>query len=142
MSPRRLKALRELLWQTCGKHDAPFLTMLDGIEDPYDFGSALRCTEGGRRALHHRAATGLGLLCFCRGKSVGRASEHLPMTAPQDLLEALEVAREPGIAVVGTDAGACRTCYDADSRGPVLITMDGERRGLGMRGSEKDATAS
>ena len=132
-SPRRYETLSEMLQYASQLQDSPFFMLLDGIEDPYNFGSALRCADaaGAHGIIMRKRDWGPAASIITRA-SAG-ASEHLAMAPVDDLVEAITHLKAAGITIVGTYAEASKTCYDMDLRGPILIAIGGERRGLGMR---------
>jgi 23S rRNA (guanosine2251-2'-O)-methyltransferase len=123
---RRFNALDEL-----GAGEAlPFLALLDGIEDPFNFGYALRSLYG---AGAHGAVLGPRNWMSAAG-TVGRASagasELLPLAVAEPV-EAVERCSARGLAIVCAAAERdARAIYDADLRGPLLLVIGGERRGI------------
>jgi 23S rRNA (guanosine2251-2'-O)-methyltransferase len=124
--PRRFASLYEL----GADETAPFLALLDGIEDPFNFGYALRSLYA---AGAHGAVLGPRNWMSAAG-TVGRASagasELLPLAVAEPL-EAVERCAEYGLAVVcaATEREA-RPLYDVDLRQPLLLVIGGERRGI------------
>jgi 23S rRNA (guanosine2251-2'-O)-methyltransferase len=124
--PRRYLSVDELVAGT----GAPFLALLDGIEDPFNFGYALRSLYAagahgavlGPRNWMSAAAT--------VGRASAGASELLPL-AVGDPLEAVELCSARGLTIVCAAAERdARTVYEADLRGPLLLVIGGERRGI------------
>src|SRR5918992_560956 len=124
--PRRFALLEEL-----GEGEtAPFLALLDGIEDPFNFGYALRSLYA---AGAHGAVLGPRNWTSAAG-TVGRASagasELLPLAVAEPL-EAVQRCSARGLAVVCAAAERdARTVHDVDLRGPLLLVIGGERRGI------------
>jgi 23S rRNA (guanosine2251-2'-O)-methyltransferase len=124
--PRRFTALDQL----GTAEQAPFLALLDGIEDPFNFGYALRSLYA---AGAHGAVLGPRNWMSAAG-TVGRASagasELLPLAVAEPV-EALDHYSERGLTVVCAAAERdARELYDADLRGPLLLVIGGERRGI------------
>ncbi len=109
----------------------PFIVMLDGIEDPFVFGYAVR-------ALHAAGVTGLVVRSRTWGASetiVARASagaSELIRTALTDgPNEAADLCRSRGLHICAT--GRCESTasiYDADWTVPTFLLIGGERRGI------------
>lgn len=104
--------------------------MLDGVEDPYNFGQAIR-------ALY--AAGAHGMLVGARdwtnattvvARASAGASERIPMAPVHDAGEAVRRVRDHGIRVVTADARGGRCMYDVDLTVPLLLVVGGERRGI------------
>ena len=124
--PRRYAALDELA------HDetVPFLALLDGIEDPFNFGYALRSLYA---AGAHGAVLGPRNWMSAAGtvaRASAGASELLPL-AVADPLEAAEQCAARGLKIVSAASERdAQTVTDADLRGPLLLVIGGERRGI------------
>jgi 23S rRNA (guanosine2251-2'-O)-methyltransferase len=124
--PRRYASLDQL----GAGETAPFLALLEGIEDPFNFGYALR-------ALYAAGAHGAVLgprnwmsAAATVGRASAGASELLPLAVEQPL-EAVEHCSARGLAVVcaAAERGA-RSIHDTDLRGPLVLVIGGERRGI------------
>jgi 23S rRNA (guanosine2251-2'-O)-methyltransferase len=124
--PRRYVSLDEL----AAEESVPFLSLLDGIEDPFNFGYVLRSLYA---AGAHGAVLGPRNWMAAAG-TVGRASagasELLPLAVAEPLA-ALERCSERGLAIICAAAERdARLIHDADLRGPLLLVIGGERRGI------------
>jgi 23S rRNA (guanosine2251-2'-O)-methyltransferase len=124
--PRRYASLDHL----GAGETAPFLALLDGIEDPFNFGYALRALYA---AGAHGAVLGPRNWMSAAG-TVGRASagasELLPLAVAEPV-DAVAHCSARGLAVVCAAAEReARTIYEADLRGPLLLVIGGERRGI------------
>ena len=124
--PRRYVSLRELGADAA----APFLALLDGIEDPFNFGYALRSlyAAGGHGTVlgPRNWMTAAGTV----GRASAGASELLPL-AVADPLEAVEHCSGRGLAIVCAAAERdARSLYDIDLSRPLLLVIGGERRGI------------
>jgi 23S rRNA (guanosine2251-2'-O)-methyltransferase len=109
----------------------PFIAMLDGVEDPFNFGQAIR-------ALYAAGAQGLVLpprdwenaLNVVARASAG-ASERILTACAADSLEAVHFFRERGYLAAAADKSAgSHSIYEADLTGPLFLLVGGERRGL------------
>lgn len=105
--------------------------MLDGVEDPFNFGQAIR-------ALYAAGASGLVLpprdwenaLNVVARASAG-ASERIPTARAADSLEAVRFFGEHGYRAAAADKSAgSLSIYEADLSGPLFLLIGGERRGL------------
>jgi 23S rRNA (guanosine2251-2'-O)-methyltransferase len=111
--------------------DVPLLLVLDGIQDPRNFGALLRTAD----------AAGVDLVITARSRNVAvtpvvtkvaaGAAEAIPLAEVGNLARFLGHLVGEGIRVVGTDEGAELSLFDADLRGPLAIVVGGE--GAGMR---------
>ena len=124
--PRRFAALDEL----AADQATPFLALLDGIEDPFNFGYALRSLYA---AGAHGAVLGPRNWMTAAGtvaRASAGASELLPLAVAAPL-EAVEQCAARGLTVVCAAAEReAKPIVDADLRGPLLLVIGGERRGI------------
>jgi len=104
--------------------------MLDGIEDPYNFGYAVR-------SLYAAGADGLVVRRREWGESEATvvkasagASELLPIAEVDSVESAADLFKENGLAVACTAKRDATPIYDADLSGPLFLLIGGERRGI------------
>jgi 23S rRNA (guanosine2251-2'-O)-methyltransferase len=128
---RKFAGLEDLLARAIERKEAPFVLVLDSLEDPQNFGSLLRTAEasGVHGVIYptHRQAP----LSAAAIKASAGAVEHLLLVPVDDLAEALADLHVRGLRIVGTDAEAPLTTRQADLRGPVAIVVGSEGQGLG-----------
>ncbi len=106
-----------------------FYVMLDGIEDPYNFGYAVR-------SIYASGADGIILskrnwmdVAGIVSKSSAGASERIPMFIA-DGSEAQSTFRSLGYQIVAAGIRNSVSMYDADLRTPILLIVGGEKRGI------------
>lgn len=127
VSERRFCQLADLL----PAHDAAFIVMLDGIEDPYNFAGALRAlyAAGSHGAVvRPRNWTSAAAL-------VGRASagsiERLPLALAASPAAAAAFYRGQGLAIACAATGdSTQSLYQTDLTVPLFLLIGGERRGI------------
>ena len=111
---------------------APFLLVLDGVTDPQNVGALLRSAEcagvTGVVLPRHRAAH----VSPTVAKVAAGAIEHLAFAVVAGIPTALARMAELGVEVVGLDADAEVSIFEAhiDAGGPVALVMGAEHRGL------------
>lgn len=115
-------------------HDAgasPFLAMLDGVEDPYNFGAAIRgLYAAGADGLIVRPRSWEQAAGIVARASAG-ASELIPTALAETTELAAEVCRAGGLRVVCAAARSdAVSMHDADLAGPLFLLVGGERRGV------------
>ncbi len=124
---RRYKALDDLL-----PADRPaFIVMLDGIEDPYNFGGALR-------ALYAAGVDGIVLrprnwssAAAIVGRASAGASERLPIAIADSAGNAADFYRRQRLLIAATSKSAdAQSIYTADLAQPLFLLIGGERRGI------------
>jgi 23S rRNA (guanosine2251-2'-O)-methyltransferase len=106
------------------------LLALDEIEDPQNFGAALRSAVAfGARAVlwpeHHSAP-----LSAATFRASAGAVEHATLVRVPSLPSALERVKDAGVLVVGLDATGEQALEALDLRGPVCLVAGAEGKGL------------
>ncbi|MDP6673808.1 MAG: 23S rRNA (guanosine(2251)-2'-O)-methyltransferase RlmB [Gammaproteobacteria bacterium] len=112
------------------KLEQPLLLVLDGIEDPRNFGACLRSAD----------AAGVDLVVMARSRGVGMtatvskvaagAAETQLVAQVGNLVRFMDVLRDAGIWMVGTDGAAEMTLFGTDLNQPVGLVLGAEGRGL------------
>jgi len=127
VGPRRERTLRELLSEV---GEGSLIVMLDGIEDPFNFGQAVRALyAAGIAGLVVRRSweTAIGTVT----RASAGATELLPTARATSAEEAAEVCRRAGMRVAcAVASGAAVELDDADLTGPIFLLIGGERRGV------------
>jgi 23S rRNA (guanosine2251-2'-O)-methyltransferase len=109
------------------------IVALDEVTDPQNLGAVCRTAEGagatGVVIPERRSAEVTPAVC----KASAGAVEHLPVARVRNLADFLGEAKAGGFWCYGADAAAS-TSYDApDYRGPVVVVLGAEGRGLRRR---------
>lgn len=124
---RRYLSLEELV----ATGPTPLLAMLDGIEDPFTYGQAVRALYAAGAdglVVPHRAWESAAAIV---ARSSAGTVEQLPTAQVTGIDEAAEVCRAAGLrvlcAVSGDDAVPLHT---VDLTQPTLVIIGGERRGI------------
>jgi 23S rRNA (guanosine2251-2'-O)-methyltransferase len=131
VAERKYASLEEILASAERKNEAPFLLILDAIQDVNNLGSLLRSAEAaGMHGIiipQHRAAEINATVV----KTSAGASEHLLIARETNLTRAIEFLKQRNIWVIGL-AGEARTLYtQADLTGPLALVVGSEGRGIG-----------
>ncbi len=106
-----------------------FYVMIEGIEDPYNFGYAIR-------SIYAAGADGIiltprnwmsaaGVVC----RSSAGASEMICL-AESDPSEAIDVFKNAGYKVAAAGIRDSKSAYDADLSYPIFLIVGGEKRGI------------
>lgn len=108
----------------------PFIVMLDGVEDPFNFGQAIRAFyASGAHGLIVRPRNWLSAASTVARASAG-ASERMPTAVAETLEEAASFFRSRGVLVAVTDIDRAVSIYDADLTQPLFLVVGGEKRGV------------
>lgn len=120
---KRMVALAEL-----GVTERPVIALLDGVEDPFNFGQAVRSLY----------AAGIdGLIVWPRNwlseatviRASAGATEFMSM-AVAEVDDAIKIARERGLSIIVAMSEGARLMYEVDLSGPLLLIIGGEKRGV------------
>lgn len=123
-------AVDDLLMGARARGEAPFLLLLDGVQDPGNLGAIVRSAEAaGVHGIVLPQRRAVGLTPTVAAASAG-AIEHVPVAQVPNLSAAIERLKTEGVWVVGADAGAEQAMYDASLRPPIAIVAGSEGRGL------------
>ncbi|HEX6483557.1 MAG TPA: 23S rRNA (guanosine(2251)-2'-O)-methyltransferase RlmB [Ktedonobacteraceae bacterium] len=127
---RKYADLDEILDYARSKNEAPFLLILDAIQDVNNLGSLLRTAEaagvhGVIIPLHHAAEINATVI-----KSSAGATEHLLIAQETNLTRTIDFLKKQNIWVIGL-AGETKTEYDqADLSGPLALVVGNEGKGI------------
>ena len=109
--------------------EAGFVVMIEGIEDPYNFGYALRSIyAAGADAViltPRNWMSAAGVVC----RSSAGASELLPLFVSEPD-EAVRMAKSAGYNVVCAGIRDSVSAFDADLTRPIFLIVGGEKRGI------------
>jgi 23S rRNA (guanosine2251-2'-O)-methyltransferase len=110
--------------------ERPLVLVLDGIQDPRNFGALLRTADG----------AGVDLVVVARNRNVGLtpaaskvasgAAEAQALAVVGNLARFLGDLSAAGMTVVGTAADGERTLYEADLTGPLALVLGAEGEGM------------
>lgn len=105
-----------------------FYVMIEGIEDPYNFGYALRSIYAsgadGIILSERNWLSAAGVVC----RSSAGASERLNVYIANDGF--ISLFKEKGYKVVCADLKNSVSVYDADLKKPIFLIVGGEKRGI------------
>lgn len=126
VGPRKFVSLENLLGAP-----ASFVVMVDGVEDPFNFGAAVRSLyAAGAHGLIVRPRNWMSAASVVARSSAG-ASELIPTAIAESVEEAAEFYRERGLLVAcATDAPPTVNLYKTDLTRPLFLLIGGEKRGV------------
>ena len=109
------------------------LVALDQVQDPRNLGAVCRSAEfagaAGVVVPERRAAAVTAVTC----KASAGAVEHLAVAHVRNLADWLAEAKQAGFWIWGADADADSPPWDVDLKGPTVLVMGGEGKGLRPR---------
>ncbi|HEY8847248.1 MAG TPA: 23S rRNA (guanosine(2251)-2'-O)-methyltransferase RlmB, partial [Candidatus Limnocylindrales bacterium] len=130
VEPRVYAGIDDVLARAVERGEAPFVLVLDSLEDPQNVGTLLRSAEaagvhGVIFPTHHQAP-----LTPAAIKASAGAVEHLLLCPVDDLPGAMSDLRARGLQIAAAEADAPLTAAQADLRGPLAIVVGSEGQGL------------
>ncbi len=111
--------------------DGPaFLLVLDGIQDPHNFGACLRSADAaGVHAVIVPRDRAVGITPVVRKVASG-AVDSVPVFTVTNLARVLRQLRAAGIWVYGASDSAAQDFYATDLQGPLALVLGAEGKGL------------
>jgi len=126
-------AARDLL----ARIERPLVLVLDGVQDPRNFGACLRTAD----------AAGVNLVVVGRHRNVdvtpvvskvaAGAAESQAIVQVSNLVRFLEALKSQGLWIVGTDDAAETSLYDVDLTTGIAMVLGAEGEGLRRLTSER-----
>lgn len=108
----------------------PWVVMLDGVEDPFNFGQAIRALyAAGADGLVVRPRSWLSAAGVVARASAG-ASEWMPTAIVETAQQAADWFRRRGMPTAVTDHRRAVSIYEVDLSGPLFLVIGGEKRGV------------
>ena len=126
VGPRKYLDLTALVQE----RSLPFIVMLDGIEDPYNFGYAVRSLyaagAGGLVVRPRNWMTAAGIVA----RASAGASELIPTAVAPTALDAATTFKAQGLTIACTARKESVSIYSANLAVPLFLVVGGERRGI------------
>lgn len=121
--------LEELLARAQEKGEAPFLILLDGIEDPHNLGAVIRTANlAGAHGVVIPKRRAAGLTATVAKASAG-ALNYTPVAKVTNLSAAIEELKKAGMWFVCADMDGT-PMYELDLKGPIGLVIGGEGEGV------------
>ncbi len=118
------------------KGEAPFLFLLDNIEDPHNLGAIIRTANlSGAHGVIIPKNRAVGLTATVAKTSAG-AVNYTPVARVTNLARTIEDLKKEGIWFVCADMGGT-VMYDLDLKGPIGLVIGSEGEGVGRLTKEK-----
>lgn len=133
VAPYDYQDLDRILEHCESQNIAPFLLLLDHIQDAHNLGSILRIADGAgvhavvipkRRAVPLNAAV---------AKASAGAVEHVSICRVNNLTDTILALKKQGFWIFGTDAAATLHYKEADYGGPIAIVIGSEGEGIAQK---------
>ena len=128
--------VEEILDNARQKGEAPFLFLLDNIEDPHNLGAIIRTANlAGAHGVIVPKNRAAGLTAVVAKTSAG-ALNFTPVARVTNLAKTIEELKKEGIWFVCADMGGT-TMYDLNLKGPIGLVIGNEGEGVGRLVKDK-----
>lgn len=134
--------VEDMLQAARDKGEAPFLFLLDNIEDPHNLGAIIRTANlAGAHGVIIPKNRAAGLTATVARTSAG-ALNYTPVAKVTNIAKTIEELKKEGLWFVCADMGGT-TMYDLNLKGPIGLVIGNEGEGVGRLVREKcDMVAS
>lgn len=128
--------VEDMLESARQKGEAPFLFLLDNIEDPHNLGAIIRTANlVGAHGVIIPKNRAVGLTATVAKASAG-ALNYTPVAKVTNLGQTIEELKKEGLWFVCADMGGT-TMYQLDLKGPIGLVIGNEGEGVGRLVKEK-----
>jgi 23S rRNA (guanosine2251-2'-O)-methyltransferase len=122
--------LDDLLLVAEQKKEKPFLAILDGIQDPHNFGAIIRSADGaGVHGLIIPKDQSVDLTPTVIKASAGAAA-YIPVVKATNIARVMDELKEKGFWITGVDQDGERNYTEADYNGAIALVLGSEGRGI------------
>lgn len=129
-------SVEDILANAKEKGEAPFIILLDNIEDPHNLGAIIRTANlAGAHGVIIPKRRAVGLTATVARTSAG-ALNYTPVAKVTNLSTTIEKLKKDGMWFVCADMGGTRM-YDLDLKGPMGLVIGNEGEGVSHLVKEK-----
>ena len=122
--------VEDILENARKKNEAPFVILLDNIEDPHNLGAIIRTANlAGAHGVIIPKRRSAGLTAVVAKTSAGAVS-YIPVARVANIPSLLKDLKKQGVWVFGTAADGTADLYSADLKGPAAIVIGSEGSGM------------
>ncbi|MFM1654440.1 23S rRNA (guanosine(2251)-2'-O)-methyltransferase RlmB [Brevibacillus sp. B_LB10_24] len=120
----------DILARAAKRQEAPFLLILDELEDPHNLGSILRTADAaGVHGVIIPKRRSVGLTATVAKASAG-AIEYIPVARVTNIVRTMEELKEQGVWIAGTDARGDQDFRQGDYAIPLALVIGSEGKGM------------
>ena len=121
--------VEQMLENARSRGEAPFLILLDGIEDPHNLGAIIRtANQAGAHGVIIPKRRAVGLTATVAKASAG-ALNYTPVARVTNLVSTMESLKKEGLWFVCADMGGT-SMYDLDLKGSIGLVIGNEGKGV------------
>ena len=129
-------SVEDILERAEKKQEAPFIFLLDGIEDPHNLGAIIRTADlAGAHGVIIPKDRAVGLTATVAKASAG-ALNYVPVAKVTNLARTMGDLKDRGLWFAGADMDG-KVMYDCDLKGAIGLVIGAEGSGLSRLVKEK-----
>ncbi len=122
--------VEDILANARARGEAPFILILESIQDPHNLGAIIRTAEtAGVHGVIIGKNRAVGLT-YAVAKTAAGALEYVPVAQVTNLVRTIDRLKKEGLWAVCADMDG-EMIYDADLTGPIALIIGGEHEGIG-----------
>ena len=130
VAPVAYAELEDILKAAEEKGEAPFLLLLDELEDPHNLGALLRTADAtGVHGVLIPKRRSVPLTATVAKTSAG-AIEYVPVARIGNIAQTLKKLKDKGFWVAGADMDGSQNYNEADLTGPLVLVVGSEGKGM------------
>ncbi len=137
VTPFLYSSVENILENAEKQKEAPFILILDGIEDPHNLGAIIRTAEcGGAHGviIPKRRSAGVTSTVY---KSSAGAVEYIPVARVNNISDTIENLKDSGLWIYGADMEGENYYFSTELKGPIALVIGSEGCGLSRLVREK-----
>ena len=132
--PFEYAEVEDILGEAKTKGEAPFILILDGIEDVHNLGSIIRTAGVHGIIIPKRRAAAVNATAY---KTSAGAVEHVKIARVNNINETIKNLKDEGLWICGTDMETDTLYYEQDYTMPIAIVIGSEGSGMSRLTREK-----
>ena len=122
--------IEDILEEAKNRNEAPFVLILDGIEDPHNLGSIIRTAEtAGVHGIIIPKRRAASVNSTVNKVSAG-AVEHMKIARVTNITDSINTLKESGLWICGTAIDTDKYYYNQDLTGSIGIVIGNEGEGM------------
>ena len=122
--------IEDILEEAKNRNEAPFVLILDGIENPHNLGSIIRTAEtAGVHGIIIPKRRAASVNSTVNKVSAG-AVEHMKIARVTNITDSINKLKENGLWICGTAIDTDKYYYNQDLTGPIGIVIGNEGEGM------------
>ncbi|MEG0798062.1 MAG: 23S rRNA (guanosine(2251)-2'-O)-methyltransferase RlmB [Acidaminococcaceae bacterium] len=130
-APVKFYELEEVLARAKDKGEAPFLLLLDELQDPQNVGALIRTADAaGVHGVLMPKRRSCPLNAVVAKVSAG-AIEYVPVVSIGNIVQTIKELQAQGMWVIGADMDGATAHFSSNLTGPIVVVIGGEGKGLG-----------